>query len=316
MYAVAFPAMNNFKRECDMKLYISRDVVPNFGDELNDWLMPRVFGHDFFDDKPPLFLPIGSILDARYPTEAQKIVFGSGYGAYYSAPTLDDTWRIYCVRGPQTAELLGLDPSLAVCDPAILLREFRPATRPKIHACSFMPHYESIERGQWQRACGLAGIHFIDPRLPVEAVMDQLQASEKLLTEAMHGAIVADALRVPWIALRPIDKAHHMKWFDWARSLDIDLRFQRFAGSSLRELRFGAIGLDRAPLEGGLKGAIAGAVDRVALQAAAGALAQAAAGPAHLSDEAVLTDRAQRLLEIAARIRRDYARRPSTVARD
>jgi succinoglycan biosynthesis protein ExoV len=297
-----------------MKLYISRDIVPNFGDELNDWLMPRLFGSEFFDDEPPLFLPIGSILDARYPADVQKVVFGSGYGAYYEAPKLNDTWRIYCVRGPQTAEILGLDASLAVCDPAILLREFRPAVSAKKYACSFMPHYESIRRGQWQQACAMAGIHFIDPRLPVEAVMDELEASEKLLTEAMHGAIVADALRVPWVAMQPVDKAHHMKWHDWARSLDIDLRFQRFLGSSLRELRFRTSGLDREPLRGGLKGAAAGAADRIALELAASALAQAAAGPAQLSDDIILSDRAQRLLQIVARISKDYAQPSKSAA--
>jgi succinoglycan biosynthesis protein ExoV len=297
-----------------VKLYISRDAVPNFGDELNDWLMPRLFGAGFFDDEPPLFLPIGSILDARYPADVPKVVFGSGFGAYYEAPKLDATWTIYCVRGPQTAEVLGLDADLAVCDPAILLREFRRTRIEKTHRCSFMPHYESIERGQWQRACALADVHFIDPRLPVEAVMDELEASEMLVTEAMHGAIVADALRVPWVALQPIDKAHHMKWRDWARSLNIDLRFRRSPGSSLREARLRASGLDRAPLRGGLKGALADALDALALRVAASALAQAAAGPAQLSDEAVLNERAQRLLEIVGRIRRDYARTATATA--
>jgi succinoglycan biosynthesis protein ExoV len=291
-----------------MKLYISRDTVPNFGDELNDWLMPRLFGADFFNDEPPLFIPIGSIFDARYPADVEKVVFGSGFGAYYAAPKLDATWRIYCVRGPQTAELLDLDPDLAICDPAILLREFRPGVSAKAHACSFMPHYESIERGQWQRACELAGVHFIDPRLPVETVMDELEASEKVVAEAMHGAIVADALRVPWVALEPIDKAHHMKWHDWARSLKIDARFQRFPGSSLREMRFKQSGLDRAPVRGGLKGAVAGAVDKIALRMAAGALAQAAAGPAQLSETSVLENRVRRLQQVVARIRADYAR--------
>src|SRR5205814_2371845 len=40
-----------------------------------------------------------------------------------------------------------------------------------------------------------------------------------LVTEAMHGAVVADALRVPWIALRMYSKIDEFKWRDWCASL-------------------------------------------------------------------------------------------------
>ena len=56
-----------------------------------------------------------------------------------------------------------------------------------------------------------------------------------LLSEAMHGVIVADAMRVPWIAMRPLVSVHRAKWLDWADTLDLRVRFQRLAASSLAE---------------------------------------------------------------------------------
>ena len=51
----------------------------------------------------------------------------------------------------------------------------------------------------------------------------------------MHGAIVSDALRVPWIPMQPISNVHSMKWFDWASALGIDLRPTQMVCSSLLE---------------------------------------------------------------------------------
>ena len=42
------------------------------------------------------------------------------------------------------------------------------------------------------------------------------------MTEALHGAIVADALRVPWIAVKLFDHIIEFKWRDWCRSLGLN----------------------------------------------------------------------------------------------
>ena len=151
-----------------MKLFYFRGYHPNFGDELNPWLIPKVLPGLLDDDDSRLLLAIGSILYDDHPAQATKIVFGSGYGGYTSPPKLNDTWKVYCVRGPRSAAACGLGPETVAGDSAILISKHWKREFPKSIPCSFMPHYQSIGRGHWEKACKLAGIHFLNPRLPVE----------------------------------------------------------------------------------------------------------------------------------------------------
>lgn len=218
-----------------MKLCFYRGQAPNFGDELSPWLMPKVFPNFFDDDQSNLFLGIGSIIYDDFPPASHKIVFGTGYGGYTSIPDLTQNWSFYCVRGPRTARACNLSLDKVAGDTAILIHRYWPRRTSAATEYAFMPHWQSVDRGNWKAACELAGIKFIDPAWPVEDVLAAIETSKALVTEAMHGAIVADALRVPWIPVLPIHQAHRMKWYDWAEALDIDLQPHRLWPSSARE---------------------------------------------------------------------------------
>lgn len=218
-----------------MKLFFYRGIKPNFGDELNTWMWPRLMDGVFDEDDSSIFLGIGSIIFNYFPQSQKKIVFGAGFGGYTPPPIIDENWKFYFVRGKVTARKLGLDESLGIGDAAILLRSCVKAKPEKRYKVSFMPHWGTTFDGNWQAACHIAGIHYIDPCDSVENVLDQLLASELVLTEAMHGAIVSDALRVPWIAIKPIQNTHRTKWFDWASALDLTVNPASLAGSTLVE---------------------------------------------------------------------------------
>lgn len=233
-----------------MKLTYFQGTPPNFGDELNTFLWPRVLPPGFLDEDPSeLFVGIGSILYGSYPKSARKIVMGTGYGGYSDLPDVHDgSWDVVFVRGPQTAKLLGLPAEKAISDGAIMIRSVIDALPPADPAVAgkvcFMPHFRSLARGRWAEACRMAGMVLLDPTQPFETVVAQIRGAKLVVTEAMHGAIISDALRTPWIAARPIDTKHHMKWTDWSSSLGFEHRFHDLWPSSIIEFLRRTAGID------------------------------------------------------------------------
>lgn len=211
-----------------MQLYYYRDPIGNFGDDLNPWLWPQLFSRPLeqcFDDDT-LFLGIGSILNQKVPSQpTKKVVFGSGFG-YGSLPSVTDQWQFYCVRGPLTAKVLGLPTQKAISDSAVLIRERIPPTQKATQCAAFMPHHLTAHYDRWQDVCESLNIRYIDPAAPVEETIEAIRTSEVIVTEAMHGAIVADAVRVPWIPVRTRPRIAEFKWQDWSSSLQIEHKFE------------------------------------------------------------------------------------------
>lgn len=211
-----------------MKLYYWKDPIGNFGDDLNPWLWPRLFPksieHCF--DEDTLFVGIGSLLNHKIPKHpAKKVVFGAGFG-YGSPPLVTDSWRFYCVRGPLTAKVLGLPESTAICDSSLLVRELIEPAQTAEHRVAFMPHHVTTKYDDWKSVCESLSIHYIDPTAPVENTIEAIRKSTLVISEAMHGAIVADAFRVPWIPVRIRPLIFEFKWQDWCSSLEIEHEFE------------------------------------------------------------------------------------------
>jgi succinoglycan biosynthesis protein ExoV len=209
-----------------VKLFYYEDPGGNFGDDLNAWLWPRLIPELLDGDDSTLFVGIGSILDRRIPQGPRKIVFGTGVG-YGLLPVLNEEWQICCVRGPLTARALGLPPGVAVTDPAALVSKVQQAPLARTHKVSFIPHFRTPAYGEarsisLERICAGLGMNYVDPCCPVDEVLRGIESSEKVLAEAMHGAIVADSLRVPWVPVQLSDRILHLKWTDWCRSLQVE----------------------------------------------------------------------------------------------
>jgi succinoglycan biosynthesis protein ExoV len=226
-----------------MILYQWRGPARNFGDELNSLLWPRLLP-GFFDQNPDArFLGIGSILDARHDEgqhgrTALKLVAGSGYGGYEARIALDQTWIVHWVRGRRTAQLLGLPMSLGLGDPGSLVPLAGLLPENAGHGnnhIGFMPHFESAIRGAWEEVAAATGTTLIDPRGDPGAIIAAIAGCRMVISEALHGVIVADALRIPWIAIEPLAPIHRPKWADWAGTLDLTIAFRRLCPSTALE---------------------------------------------------------------------------------
>ncbi len=224
-----------------MKIHLTTGVERNFGDELNAWLWPELFPTLFDGAADGVnFVGIGSILDERLPAGGLNVVLGTG-GGYARAPDVRAAparWRIYGVRGPLTARLLSLPDSAVLSDPAILLARH---PRWKARAASrggavFVPHWKSVLFGQWPEACAMAGVQFVDPRDDARSVIDRIAGARLVIAESMHAAIVADALRVPWIPIVLSREVAPFKWTDWAATVGVEYAPLLLAPSSPLEV--------------------------------------------------------------------------------
>lgn len=217
-----------------MKIYYYKHNSGNVGDDLNPWLwnklMPNLFsglryhGGDFVDenDVESIFIGIGTILNHQVPKKSKKAVMGAGTG--YGQLSLHNNAKYYAVRGPLTAERLGLDPSIAVTDGAALVATIDIPMVDKKYKVSLMPHHESTETGRWEIVAKMLNFNFINASHTPEHVIQEILKSELIVTEAMHGAILADTLRVPWIPFLSTTGKHEFKWQDWCLSLDMEYK--------------------------------------------------------------------------------------------
>jgi succinoglycan biosynthesis protein ExoV len=154
-------------------------------------------------------------------------------------------WEILSVRGPLTAEVLQLPPEKAITDGAALLRllpEYEPLPASERAGIVFMPHHASLPVGNWKQVCEIAGFEFLDPLADSRKTVQRIRKAKLVIADAMHTAIVADALRVPWIPVVLSPQSNSFKWLDWTLSLSLPYNPTTLPSSTLLEsIRSGSL---------------------------------------------------------------------------
>jgi succinoglycan biosynthesis protein ExoV len=229
-----------------MKLIYYKADIGNFGDDLNKWLWPKIFGADFFDDsKETCFVGIGSILNENsnlmqsVQTYPNKYIFGSGVRSINTNLKFDNSYNAIFYRGPFSALKMegSADNFISDAAYAIAFTGFYKRImleNKKRYEVSFIPYFRSESKVDWKKMCLSKGWNYISPTdNNLELTLTEIAQSRHIITEAMHGAILADAFRVPWKRVRfhahinETEAVSEFKWNDWLSSIGINCSYYK-----------------------------------------------------------------------------------------
>lgn len=208
-----------------MDLFYYKSDIGNFGDDLNYWLWPKLFGDFENYSKNTNFIGIGSILDERINSDKKSVIFGSGIRDVLSIPTIKDVDDIVFVRGPLSSRMLN--NCQYITDAAYCLAILEKPVFVKKYEVSYIPYFRHYYNFNWKLFSKLSGINIIDPTSSLENIISEINSSKQILTSAMHGAILADIYRIPWQRVRLTRHGSEsaftseLKWRDWLLSMNI-----------------------------------------------------------------------------------------------
>jgi len=212
-YAATFPAM---WRKGHVVPAFWWDGHPNFGDDLTPWLMPR------YGVLPIHRLPssarlagAGSIL-GFLPEGYAGAIWGSGLMEEVERPLPES--RVFAVRGPFSAELIGVRGPVVFGDPGLLVARHvaRPRRRWEIGVVPHGHHRRNpILRRLSQRDDG--SVHVINVHRHADSAVREIAACGVIVTTSLHGLITADAFGIPaaWSTLEPALNGGDFKFRDY-----------------------------------------------------------------------------------------------------
>ncbi len=213
-----------------MNLIYFKAQKGNFGDDLNPFIFNRIFSCLTNSDHADIdFYGIGTLIDRRIDQTRHSVFWGTGIRDITQRYD-QKNWEIFFLRGPISANFLQARYITDAAYSILLLDDISFYTE-KEYEISVVPHYRHMETVNWNYIGNLLGIHMIDPRDPPEIVIGEIAKSKKVIASAMHGAIMADICRVPWVRLRmeiiPAESffISDLKWNDWLLSMSLKDRF-------------------------------------------------------------------------------------------
>ena len=199
----------------------------NFGDDMNLWFWSELFPeHRDLAPGTTLF-GIGSVLwRDNLRAHDSILVLGSGSGYGTTPEAVPDHVRVAWVRGPRTGARLKLDPAQVITDPACMVPTF-PEFRDiePTGETILMPHVGTARLAlDWDEIAARAGASYLSPAGDSKAIIRRLAGAKLVVTESLHGAILADAFRVPWVAMGISPTFNSYKWLDWGDSMEMPMR--------------------------------------------------------------------------------------------
>lgn len=214
----------------------------NIGDYLNEIIFQPIV--ESTRNTNTAIIGIGSIINEEFLLSKEiekfekKIVFGSGFRPSIHRITrkhlnnivFNDSWDFQFVRGPLSAKILDAP---YISDGAYALpfiEDFKKIKTLNKSKIGIIPHFASLNTINWEKFCKQNGLIFINPIVETDIYfsLNQIASCNYVFCEAMHGAIIADILRIPWRRfslfshLKENDLISEFKWNDWLSSIQLN----------------------------------------------------------------------------------------------
>lgn len=196
---------------------------PNFGDDINPSFLERLSDQQVrfaTNCSQPHLLCVGSILESATPS---SIVIGSGYLKPDSGPLPKQT-TVVSVRGQRSLELAGCGDHVLLGDPLVLVDQLFDKPIRKKHEIGLVSHVLNISamKAKYGRYT-----HLISPMQSPWRVVEEIASCERIVSQSLHGLIVADALQIPnlWLAPSESMAGGRFKFDDYFSTLDQEKPF-------------------------------------------------------------------------------------------
>ena len=199
----------------------------NFGDQLNDVIWSSLLPNLSRIWPKHAIAGIGTFGHLTVPRHVEYLhVFGTGATGDLSAsfPNVKNL-KVHFLRGPLTAKIWGA-PGLGLVDGAALITQTKLWELPaetRTHRIGYVPHHLSDKFANYELICRLAGVKYVTSRgYDTESFIRKIKSCDYIITEALHGAVVADLFRKPWVAVSSRRYINAFKWDDWCRSIGLE----------------------------------------------------------------------------------------------
>ena len=179
-------------------------AVPNVGDLLNPYMIPKMTGCKVVraqSDVRNHIRAVGSVLGSASP---RSFIWGSGSIDGKPPRKTVDPAKIFALRGEGTLALcrdrFGLRNPVPLGDPAILMPQLYNPEVASRYRVGLVPHFLDFDFVSGI-AEGMDGVTVLDVGQEAEPFVDDLKQCEFVMSSSLHGLILADAYRIPnaWV---------------------------------------------------------------------------------------------------------------------
>ena len=217
----------------------------NWGDDINFTFLNNIFDAElcFNDsgDSEENYCLIGSILNNRYVNK-NTVIWGSGTQDA-SIKLTNKPKKVLAVRGPLTRKYLlnqGINCPEIYGDPSVLLPHFYKPNVAKKHKIGLIPHWESLTSPVVKEICKDSRVHLIKMKgyNYWTDVIDEILSCEYIVSESLHGLIVAETYGIPNLWCNITLNKYDIKFHDYFQSIGVDRKnpFNIRKGTNVEDL--------------------------------------------------------------------------------